>query len=270
MTAARLVTARRLERMARDLSDRDAAVLDTLARVRVATTAQLVALHFAGAATPTAGIRSCQRSLMRLANARLVHALDRRQGGVRAGSSSTVWALGVAGQRLLRRGGPAGGLDRRRPWTPSLVFLAHRLAITQTLVDLTTSSLSGRLLRFEAEPDSWRRYPGPGGGRLSCKPDAYAAVRHDDYDEAWFLEVDRATESPTVIARKASVYLQYLASGREQATAGVFPWVLFLVPDEARRQVLVRTLAKVKAPDPKFFQVVLQSGVARLLLGGES
>ena len=264
--AATYVTAAGLERLARDLTDRDGAVLDSLNRLRLATTAQLGALHFSGGATAEADARACRRTLARLRNARLVHPLDRRVGGVRAGSAGITWALGVAGQRLLARGGVP-----RRPWTPSPDFIDHRLAITQLYVDLMTTSGPGRVHRFEAEPDSWRRYPAAGGGRVWIKPDAFLMVRSTDYDQVDYLECDLATESPVVIARKAVAYRQHLQSGQGQREHdGIYPFVTFTVPTEQRRRVIEKALDRYATSHPHLFRVLLASDAARVLLGGES
>ncbi len=263
---ARYTTPARLARLAADLTDRDAAVLGDLSRLRLMTTAQIEALHFQAAATPAAGARACRRTMARLRNARLVRPLERRIGGVRAGSSGIVWALGVAGQRLLTR----GSTPARRPWTPSPAFTAHRLAISETYVRLVLTAGPGRLVRFEAEPDAWRHYTGPGGARAWIKPDAFVLVRHEAYDEAWYLEVDRATEAPAVITRKAEAYLAHQASGQAQKELNIYPYVVASVPDQARLAVLERALAAPARRQPELFRVVLQMELVALLLGGES
>ncbi|MEA2901384.1 MAG: hypothetical protein QOH36_1271 [Actinomycetota bacterium] len=76
------------------------------------------------------------------------------------------------------------------------------------------------------------------------KPDAAVRLGADEYEDHWFIEVDRGTESPAVIERKAAVYRSYWSTGREQAELGAFPRVLWLVPDERRRAVLVHALGR--------------------------
>lgn len=231
MTAAPRTTAARLVRLAAGLGERDRAVLESVARLRLVCTRQLERLHFI-ASTPLADARSCRRTLARLAEQGLVVRLDRRVGGVRAGSAGYLWSLGVAGQHLLTRSGPAGGRQLRRPWTPSAPFVAHRLATSELYVRLVEGMRagSGELVRYHAEPDCWRRFTGPGGEAATVKPDAYAVTASGDYEHAWFIEVDLATESPQVLGRKCRSYLAYWRSGREQAVRGVFPLVVFVVP----------------------------------------
>jgi hypothetical protein len=80
MTAAPHATARRLTILAARLTDRDRKVLDTLARVRLATTRQLERVHFTqGSALSNA--RATRRTLANLERAGLVNRLARRVGG---------------------------------------------------------------------------------------------------------------------------------------------------------------------------------------------
>lgn len=65
MTAAPHATARRLITLAALLTDRDRQVLDTLARVRLATTRQLERLHFIEG-EPSANARTARRTLAKL------------------------------------------------------------------------------------------------------------------------------------------------------------------------------------------------------------
>ncbi len=264
MTAT--VSPAHLSRLARDLTGRDAAVLDSLYRLRLLTTRMIEELHFRDGAAPAANARACRRTMARLRNAKLTHPLERRIGGVRAGSAGMVWALGVAGQRLLAHGGVP-----RKPWTPSAAFVDHRLAISRFYCDLVGRiDQPGRLVRFEAEPDCWRRYPGPGGATTWSKPDAFAVIRHDGYDEAFACEIDMATQSPTVIARKTDAYLDHLRSGQLQKELGVYPYVVFLAPHEDRCRRLDAVLRGVKSPDPGLFRTILQGEAAATLLGGVS
>src|SRR6266545_7023628 len=243
MTAAPRTTARQLALLAERLTERDRQVLGTLARVRLATTRQLERLHFTEAGS-SANARSARRTLAKLERYGAVSRLARRVGGVRAGSAGVIWGLGAAGQRLLASTGPAGGRQPRRPWTPSRAFVGHRLAITALYVVLVTAERDGRteLVCFEAEPDCWRPYIGAHGGRVVLKPDAFIVTAKGEWEDRWFVEVDCGTESPAVITRKARAYLAYYRTGREQATSGVFPLVLFSVPDEQRRATLTATL----------------------------
>ena len=111
------------------LSDRDEAILLDLARVRVLSGGQLTRLHFSEL-TVANRERARRRVLNRLIEHHFVATLERRSiGGVRAGSSSLIYALGTAGQCALPllgadmySAGPTGRV--RTPWTPGSLFLA--------------------------------------------------------------------------------------------------------------------------------------------------
>jgi hypothetical protein len=271
MTAHVRTTASRLVRLDASLTTRDRAVLTSLAELRLASTRQLERLHFT-ASTPMANARACRRLLARLAGEGLVSPLSRRVGGVRAGSAGYVWSLGTAGQRLVTKSGPAGGGTIRRPWTPSLPFVAHRLAITELAVRLHEAERRGalELVSFVAEPDCWRRYTGPHGASANLKPDACVVMGDGQYEDTWFVEVDMGTESPQVIIRKRDAYLAYFRSGREQKTTGVFPWVIFLVPEEHRRRSLERALGSPRPGEPDMFVVALTEDAIGVLAGARS
>lgn len=265
------VTASRLAQLERLLSARDRAILETLDCLRVATTTQLRRLHFADLTSASAA-RQAPRVLRRLEARRLVVRLERQVGGIRAGSSAAVWSLDTAGQRLASSCGPAGGAQPRRPWTPGLPFLAHRLDVSQAYVDLTCAERSGRarLLEFTAEPSCWRRFPNPHGGQLWLKPDAFARVIVGDYERGAFIELDRATESLPTLARKVALYRRYWVGGREQTRRGYSPRVILAVPDKARQADVLALCAKLPAEARPLFRVVLHDDLREALLGEET
>lgn len=265
MSGGRRISSRRLAEVAAALTPTDRAVLDSLRRVRLATGEQLTRLHFADRSSAA---RQARRRLARLVERRLVARLDRRIGGVRAGSSGFVYALDVAGQRLLDAETPPRW--PRRPWTPGLPFLAHSLAVTDLYVGLVDAERSGLVdvLDFTTEPACWRSFTDPLGGAAVVKPDAFVCLGVGEFEDRWFIEVDRATEAPSTLARKADVYTAYWQSGGEQASHGVFPRVLWVVPDEARKTVVVDVLARQPAEAWALFQVVTTDAAVRVLTGG--
>jgi hypothetical protein len=113
------------------------------------------------------------------------------------------------------------------------------------------------LLTWTSEPTCWRSFTGRGGTRLVLKPDAFVRVGLDSFEDAWFLEVDCATESSTALARKFDLYRQYWSCGQEQARLGVFPRVLWLVPNQTRREQLIEVAARQPAEAWKLFTVRL-------------
>ena len=63
----------------------------------------------------------------------------------------------------------------------------------------------------------------------------------------YFVEIDCATEHRTPDLGKAKTYLRYWQSGREQAETGIFPFVLWVAPDQRRAGFLVDTLSNAPA-----------------------
>jgi hypothetical protein len=256
------VTSRRLARVERSMTDRDTAVVSTLARVRTATTGQLERLHFGDVTR-----QHMRRALASLVDRRLLARLPRAVGGVRAGSAGFVYALDVAGTRLSQP-------ERRRhhrPWPVGMAFLQHSLAVTETYVRTVEAEWAGmlRLVEFVTEPASWRSSHGPGGGRVVLKPDAALVVHVDRFDDRWFVEIDRGTESLTTIARKCEVYRRYWQAGVEQArTGGVFPRVLWLVPDQQRREALLDVTSRQPGDAWTLFAVELFDDAVACLVRG--
>ncbi|WP_198536203.1 replication-relaxation family protein [Pseudofrankia saprophytica] len=244
--------------LAATITLREREILSTVAVVRVATGAQLVRLHLGGVSA-----RQARGVLASMVARRLVGRLPRRIGGVRAGSAGFVYTLDVAGLRLM-----APERQRwQRPWPVGTPFLAHSLAVTELFVSLREAETAGLVVvaGFQAEPASWRSFPGVGGGRMVLKPDARVALKLGRYEDTWMVEVDRATESMPTIRRKCEVYIRYWQSGRE---GEVFPRVLWLVPDEARRDQLLAVLSRLPADTWQLFTVATFSeAIPRLIQG---
>jgi len=129
MTPRTRVTEAYLAGLAHELTPRELTLIQDLDRLRLASVKQLERLHFT-AESPRANARQARRTLARLTDLRVLVRLERRVGGVRAGSRGSVYTLDVAGQRLASACGPAGGIRIRRPWTPGGAFIAHQLAVS--------------------------------------------------------------------------------------------------------------------------------------------
>lgn len=270
MRGRRYITTQRVAQLERTLSERDHAIVETLDSLRVATTAQLRRLHFSSL-TDVSAARQAPKTLGRLANVGVLTVLPRTVGGARAGSSATVWALDVAGQRLASEAGPAGGVRTRRPWVPSLPFVAHRLAVSELYVQLTEADRAGtcELLHFDAEPQSWRRFTAPHGAAAYVKPDAAVRLAVGAFERGAFIEIDRATEARPTLARKCTAYRRYWEGSREQARFGYFPRVVFAVPTEARKAAVAEVFAAQPEEAWELFRVVLADELTSALLGAE-
>lgn len=253
------LTHHQLAVLAASLTDRDRSVLTTLTRVRVATSVQLERLHFGDVTR-----RQARQILAGLTARRLLARLPRVVGGARAGSAGYVYALDVAGARVV------SGQRSRRPGNVGAAFLAHSLAVTELYVRLVEADRFGTLalLNFSGEPACWRAFPGPGGGRTTLKPDAYLAVELGRFEDRWFVEVDRSTEPASTLRRKCDTYRRYWQMGTEQERSGIFPRVLWLVPDERRQVVLVDVLGRLPAEAwPLFTAAVFDKAVERIAGG---
>jgi Replication-relaxation len=243
--------------LAVSLSARDKAVLVSVAGHRYLTSRQIERFHFTDHATPLTGARVARRVLRRLHALHVIAHLERRVGGVHAGSASYVWQVGPAGDRLLR--GQNGGA-RRRQREPGRLFLEHCLAVADTHLRLIEADRGGviELVEVQTEPDCWRRFTGLGGARLVLQPDLYAVTgdRTDPaYVNRWFLEVDRGSESLPTLLKKCQHYEAYRKSGIEQANGDAFPLVVWILPDENRLTRLQTAISRSNRLEPALFRL---------------
>jgi hypothetical protein len=159
------------------------------------------------------------------------------------------------------------GARRRTAWTTQPAFTSHVLAVAQLLVDLTAQARDGvaELLTFDGEPKCWRRFTGANGAAAMLKPDAYVRVGVGAIERSAFVEVDQGTERAPTLTRKLDAFTAYWRSGIEQQTHGVFPLVLWLVPDEKRTNTLWEVVHKMTNETQQLFTVALQRDGARLM-----
>jgi hypothetical protein len=228
--------------------------------------AQIAAVHFTlnGHDNPEAASRAAQRVLARLVRDGLLHRLERRVGGVRAGSAGYVYGLGPVGQRLLNPDEP-----RRRRYEPGIRHLDHTLAVTQLTVDVIRASRAGKfdLLTFQPEPQCHRTFSGL-GGQVVLKPDLFLAVGVGEMEHRWFIEVDRGSESLPVVIRKCQVYDAYYQSGKEKAAHGVFPRVCWVVTNQGRAERISSEIRRERRLLDRMFDVTTGPDVLASLVGG--
>jgi hypothetical protein len=267
---ARRVTHRRLERIHADLSEREQAILVDLDRFRFLTSGQIQILHFHDHATEESAARIRRRVLARLAKYRVVEYLERRVGGIRAGSASYVWRVGVVGDRLLRMQRGEGSSFRRKE--PSARHLDHCLAIASCCIELIQVARLGKLdlVATETEPTSWRRFLGTGGTPEILKPDLYVVTANGEFEDHWFIEVDRGTESLPTVLRKCGQFERYRRSGQEQATVGVFPRVVWVVLDQTRQARLIAGISQARTLDADLFRITTSDRLAELVARGSA
>jgi hypothetical protein len=220
---------------------------------------QLERLHFGieHHATALTAARTCRRVLERLVNDRLLVRLDRRVGGVRAGSASFVYGLGPVGQRVLGLDGP-----RRRFREPTATFVTHTLAISELVVTLTLGERGGEfeLLELQAEPACWRSL-----SLQQLRPDLFVSLGAGDYEYRYFIEIDLGTESLPRLIAKCETYETYYRTGAEQENHGVFPHVLWIMHDEQRTVKLRDAIRRSRSLTPELFVVTTNDGAFEVL-----
>jgi hypothetical protein len=257
MTAAPRLSAAGLQRLRQDLSQRDWAVLKDVDRCRLMTGRQLQLLHVGEGETAA---RAARRLLLRLTRHGLLARLERRIGGLRAGSAGYVYGLGPAGVRLLHPDRP-----RRRLHEVRDGFLKHTLALSELYVELRQAEQQGQLdlLTVETEPRCWRRLDD--GDWL--KPDLHLVIGLGEEALHAFVELDQGTEHSSALMGKLRQY-EAAYHGGVAATADVFPRVVWLVPSD-RRAAQLRRLVRSPRLTAELHAVALQSEALAALTAGQ-
>jgi hypothetical protein len=113
---------------------------------------------------------------------------------------------------------------------------------------------------------SWRRFLGIGGESRLLRPDLAVVTAQGDYQDHWFIEVDLRSEHPPTVVRKCHLYEDYRRSGNEQDAHGLFPRVLWVVPNQQRADKLTAAIADAKL-DPDLFRVVTTDQLIAAVIG---
>lgn len=250
------------------LTPRDLDILDDLERYRVLTTRQIQRLYWPRPEhRPLTGVtRATQLVMRRLEERGVVGRLERRAGGRKAGSQGIVWQLTSVGSTIQQYRSGQGGRHRYRE--PGPAFVDHTLEVANVAVRARELERDGQLeLRLlQPEPDAWRSFTGPFGQAATLKPDLALVTASGEFEDHYFIEVDRSTEHITRIVAKCATYVRYAATGAEQNAHGVFPRVVWLTPDEARAAEIRRAIEKDAALPSELFIALLVAGFGDLLL----
>lgn len=267
MNGGRRLGQHQLARLRGELSERDVALLRTVADWHLLSAKQLERLHFPHTHHTSLGAaRSSRRVLARLVEERALVRLARRVGGVRAGSASFIYALGPVGHRLLREPGA-----RPRHHEPSLSFVTHTLAIAELVVQLVEAEREGQLalVGTHPEPRCWRLYLGPQGSSEILRPDLRLTVAVGEMEYHWFIEVDLGSEHLPAVMRKCQQYAAYYRSGEEQRRTGIFPRVAWLTARPERTETFHAAIkANHKLPG-ELFVVATVADALPLLTGAK-
>lgn len=259
------VGSRQLSEIRASLTAVDWDVLQSLAKFHYLTTRQIQRLHFnQPARSIAAASRASRRRLQQLYEQRVVDRLDRRIGGVRAGSASYVLTVSPIGARLLESS------TRRRAREPSLLHLDHVLAVAELAVQLHEAHTAGATIvrRLEPEPACWRPFIARHGARGLLKPDLRVTVADDGRELHWFIEVDRGTEHAPVLRRKMRTYIEAWQAGVDQLD-GVFPQVLWVVPDEGRGDAIESALRSLRGLPNNMAVIATTTSAVEVITGSQ-
>ncbi len=255
----RYLTASVLREAEARLTERDFAILRRVFDLRFVSGFQLTRMHFTESDDPAANARAARRALLRLVRLDVLERLPRVVGGARSGSAGFVYRLGLAGQRLAAERGWQPKRRRRRSHVPGTFFLSHALQVAElhTLLVEADHSQTIELLELDGEPACWRSYKAGSTQQATLKPDSYVRLGVGEYEDSYFIEVDMGTEGSRALERQLKLYLDYEASGKEQAERGVFPKTLWLVPDDRRVSVIKDCTERLPRSARELFQVAL-------------
>jgi hypothetical protein len=209
--------------------------------------------------------RTGREVLRRLTEWRVLARLPRQIGGVRAGSDGHVYVVGTAGRKLLGR----RGVHLRRSGLPGDRYLRHTLATTEAVVALQEAHRSGTidLLEVQTEPRCHRSFVTGFGSIAWVKPDLFVRVGVGAYEDRYLIEIDLATEARGTIQQKVAGYQRHFASGSEQREHGIYPQVLWLVPDSDRAERLQEYLDSSHATEG-MHEIRLQRELVRHVAAG--
>jgi hypothetical protein len=262
------LSATRLETISARLVEGDWRVLNFVSKCRLASGKQLArGLWNADRQSAPSQARIARRKIKRLSDWRVLDPLpDRTVGGLHGGSDTIIYGVGAAGVRLLAR----RGQHQKRLGRPGARYVAHTLACTEVVVDLNVLAAQGELevIETQQEPQCWRSFLGGMGARIILKPDLYLRVAAPGsiYESRWMVELDMATEASTTIRSKAARYLAHYRAGSEQRKHGVYPRVLWAVPDARRAEQVREALDRLPAPAERLFAICLQHEVSSRLI----
>lgn len=226
------------------LSDSDRELLRTLKRLRYLQTKQIQRLFFDNKdKTLSANLTLTARTLNRLKKYGLVSHLEKNVSGVKRGSIGLIWHLTSAGLRILDLGSEDDG-KRKRANEPSPTFVRHTLAVSECYVQITSiceSEPDMSIRELSVEPECWRAYE-LSAKEISLRPDLFAITVSGEYRDRWFIEMDLDTEALPIVIEKCRRYHQYYRTEKEQTANGVFPAVLWIVPNERRKRTIIEKL----------------------------
>ena len=247
-----------------------ARLLALVAAHRFATTTQLARLTALEYASSASALRQTQRHLASLTQQRLLTSLERRVGGWQGGSAVTIWAATTRGHRLVAVDEGDEVPRRQRPREVSTTFLDHLLAITEvrTSIEEAVRQETDTEATVALEPDCWCTALSPSGQVQVLRPDLAVTITSPAYEDRYLVEVDRATENPGRVIATCWRYQEHQATSAQASDGGVFPLVVWLVPNDRRRLRLERAIAHSTGLLRELFRVIRLDQLPTLIHGG--
>ena len=99
------------------------------------------------------------------------------------------------------------------------------------------------------------------------KPDLFTITTYQKYEDRWFIEMDLGSESPRQVVNKCDAYLRYYYTGIEQKETGMFPLVVWIVKDSARKEKLRSSIKESMKAQPRMFLVITPDELEKTLRG---
>ena len=262
-----IAAARFSSRVPAPIHPMQARLLALVAAHRFATTTQLARLTAPEYASSASALRQTQRHLASLAQQRLLTSLERRVGGWQGGSAVTIWAATTRGHRCVAADEGEEVPRRQRPREVSTTFLDHLLAITEvrTSIEEAVRQEADTEATVALEPECWRTRLGPSGQVQVLRPDLAVTITSPAYEDRYLIEVDRATENPGRVIATCWRYQEHQA---QVGDGGVFPLVVWLVPNDRRRHRLERAIAHSTGLLRELFRVIRLDQLPTLIHGG--
>lgn len=253
-----------------EITSKDLDILNLLRRCRYATTKQLVSLFFNDSQHQRTAFRRCNLATKKLKELGFIDHLERRIGGIRSGSGSYIWTIRFKGLKYLKQLDPTILLKYRNRYEPTFHQVEHQLAITQVFVSLKALETKNILSveKFSFEPQCWRNYTTLVYSNKTLKPDAFTKVVLQEFEDSYFIEVDNSTEHLGRIIAKCKQYITYFNTGIEQRETEIFPFVLWIVPSDKRKETIQHRIKEDLENYWELFLVVTLDDFPAFIQGG--
>ncbi len=141
------------------------------------------------------------------------------------------------------------------------------LAVVDTAVALIEQANASRfeLLELDLEPACWRTFISGSIAPITLKPDLFVVTADAETETHSFVEVDLGTEHLPAVLRKCRNYQRYHDTGNEQHAHGLFPAVVWIVPDPIRAKRIREGLAADKHLTADLFWITTPASMNRQL-----